>query len=375
MEALLTPSESLAFQSFLTAVDTSQPPNDWASYASQFSPNSIRRDDDELGGEPLPPPPENESLAKATKDLMSLDAAGWNGSPTSAHPDLQHHPQHLMYGPQMRHHQEQQQPLLTQPLHPQHMYSPVHESFPFLNQKGSFQQQSPSYPQQPHHSQQFSHPQHHPPHSLNLASPNSPDLFSYPLPHQQQHVNGHLSPLTRSQSQSSAHGVNGAMPPKRPTRSSGARSMSMSNATTSSAAPRQRVGPASSQQGRSSQSPHPNGPTASSSKPALLSPSQKKANHIQSEQKRRANIRRGYEALCDTVPALREAIREEEEEARLAAAQAPAGIANPKGKAGGKKRASKKKDSEDGASTSARDKIDGRAGPRSENVVLSKSRC
>ncbi len=51
----------------------------------------------------------------------------------------------------------------------------------------------------------------------------------------------------------------------------------------------------------------------------LLSPSQKKANHIQSEQKRRANIRRGYEALCETVPALREAIREEEEAERNAA--------------------------------------------------------
>ena len=44
----------------------------------------------------------------------------------------------------------------------------------------------------------------------------------------------------------------------------------------------------------------------------LLSPSQKRANHIQSEQKRRANIRRGYEALCDVVPALREAIKAEE---------------------------------------------------------------
>ncbi|KAI6042585.1 hypothetical protein EDC04DRAFT_967759 [Pisolithus marmoratus] len=46
---------------------------------------------------------------------------------------------------------------------------------------------------------------------------------------------------------------------------------------------------------------------------ALLSPSQKKANHIQSEQKRRANIRRGYDALCEIVPALREACRAEEE--------------------------------------------------------------
>jgi len=42
-------------------------------------------------------------------------------------------------------------------------------------------------------------------------------------------------------------------------------------------------------------------------------------NHAQSEQKRRANIRRGYKALCGTVPALREAIRQEEEEAAMMA--------------------------------------------------------
>ncbi|KAJ6531997.1 hypothetical protein B0H19DRAFT_966482 [Mycena capillaripes] len=93
-------------------------------------------------------------------------------------------------------------------------------------------------------------------------------------------------------------------------------------------------------------------------KPALLSPSQKKANHIQSEQKRRANIRRGYEALCESVPALRDAIREEE---ALTAAQHPP--ANAKGKRGrGRAR------TDDGA-----EKVDGRAGPRSENVVLSKT--
>ncbi|OCH94392.1 hypothetical protein OBBRIDRAFT_714408, partial [Obba rivulosa] len=91
------------------------------------------------------------------------------------------------------------------------------------------------------------------------------------------------------------------------------------------------------------------------SKPALLSPSQKRANHIQSEQKRRANIRRGYEALCDAVPALREAIRQEDA-ASTAAADAK----------GGKGRKRKGKAAED-------DKPDGRAGPRSENVVLQKT--
>jgi hypothetical protein len=93
----------------------------------------------------------------------------------------------------------------------------------------------------------------------------------------------------------------------------------------------------------------------SGSKPALLSASQKKANHIQSEQKRRANIRRGYEALCETIPTLREAIRAEEE--------ASSGVGS-----GGKKRRTRSRVCDDG------EKADGRAGPRSENIVLAKSK-
>ncbi|KAJ2932116.1 hypothetical protein H1R20_g4994, partial [Candolleomyces eurysporus] len=114
-----------------------------------------------------------------------------------------------------------------------------------------------------------------------------------------------------------------------------------------------------------------NKPTAGSTTPVLA----KKADHIQSEQKRRANIRRGYEALCETFPALREAVREEEEDIQWAAALAAAGLANGglKGKAPGKKRAAKKKEVEEGGNGSgAKDKINGQAGPRSDNVVLSK---
>ncbi|KIP11204.1 hypothetical protein PHLGIDRAFT_114860, partial [Phlebiopsis gigantea 11061_1 CR5-6] len=77
----------------------------------------------------------------------------------------------------------------------------------------------------------------------------------------------------------------------------------------------------------------------------------KRANHIQSEQKRRANIRKGYEALCEAVPALRDAIRAEEETARV-------GDDKPKRK--------KKSKAEE-------DRQDGRAGPKSENVVLQKT--
>ena len=103
--------------------------------------------------------------------------------------------------------------------------------------------------------------------------------------------------------------------------------------------------------------PHQSGPILGA-KPTLLTPSQKKANHIQSEQKRRANIRRGYEALCETVPALREAIRIEDE------AQAAANAA------GGRSRSKKKSRSK---KSEQAEKIDGRAGPRSENIVLQKS--
>jgi len=93
----------------------------------------------------------------------------------------------------------------------------------------------------------------------------------------------------------------------------------------------------------------------------LLSPSQKKANHIQSEQKRRANIKRGYDALCETVPALREAILEEEGREAETRAAASAKM-NGRTPSSGKSKRGKKED-----------KTDGRAGPRSENVVLSKT--
>ena len=100
----------------------------------------------------------------------------------------------------------------------------------------------------------------------------------------------------------------------------------------------------------------------SSSRSQLLSASQKRANHIQSEQKRRANIRRGYEALCEAVPALKEAIRKEEEEAAVLLANAGGGSLRSVAR---KKKA--KNTNDDG------EKIDGRAGPRSENIVLQKS--
>lgn len=129
-------------------------------------------------------------------------------------------------------------------------------------------------------------------------------------------------------------------------------------------------------------------------KPPLLSTSQKKANHIQSEQKRRANIRRGYEALCEIVPALREAIRAEEEAERLALAELETPGAGPANVNAGSSEDGNALPSNPNAGTAAAlarkkargkavaaafgveegEKVDGRAGPRSEAVVLQKSK-
>ncbi|GBE88307.1 hypothetical protein SCP_1301220 [Sparassis crispa] len=117
---------------------------------------------------------------------------------------------------------------------------------------------------------------------------------------------------------------------------------------------------------RPSQSARRSAVPAAPSKPALLSPSQKRANHIQSEQKRRANIRRGYEALCDAVPALREAIRLDDE-ASAADASTNANASSASGGGREDKARKRKRRGEDEKTA------DGRAGPRSENVVLSKT--
>ncbi|KAI0300851.1 hypothetical protein BC826DRAFT_905435 [Russula brevipes] len=152
----------------------------------------------------------------------------------------------------------------------------------------------------------------------------------------------HRSSTSASSSSSSATNLAG---PSRPFSSK--RSHSEESSSSSTSHKRQRPSPSRTGTSTPSQA-IPGG------KPALLTASQKKANHIQSEQKRRANIRRGYEALCETIPALREAIRAEEE--------ASNGLVP-----GGKKRRARGRVGDDG------EKVDGRAGPRSENIVLAKT--
>lgn len=115
----------------------------------------------------------------------------------------------------------------------------------------------------------------------------------------------------------------------------------------------------------------------------LLTDAEKKANHIASEQKRRANIRKGYEMLCDLVPSLQEGAREEDEEGDE---EGGGGGGRRKGEdddedddeddeddddeegASGKKR----KRAENEGSGAMGSKVDGRGGPRSEAIVLMK---
>jgi len=112
-----------------------------------------------------------------------------------------------------------------------------------------------------------------------------------------------------------------------------------------------------------------NGNSTTGTKPPLLTPAQKKANHIASEQKRRAKIRRGYDALCEVVPSLRAAITAEQEAATSnSGAWNNASGSGTEGKKGKKTRSGKAAEE---ASTAAKD--GSRAGPKSESIVLSQT--
>ncbi|GAA5927975.1 hypothetical protein JCM3775_002779 [Rhodotorula graminis] len=156
------------------------------------------------------------------------------------------------------------------------------------------------------------------------------------------------------------------------------------------ARPRKLLGPS-----RASSTPSESpAPAQGGGKGALLTAEQKKANHIASEQKRRAAIRQGYDGLCEVVPALRAAVQEFEERVR----KVTSGAAGGAGAAGGGAEATGADGALDGAkggkgkkrlgrgldgqSTTGAlmggiqvggEKIDGRAGPKSEAVVLGKT--
>jgi len=296
--SLLTPTEAHAFQSFLTSMDHSDSfiPPEWNKYGI-VNDAAIKQ----TAGK--------ESLTKATKDLMSLDAIKWSNPPRQSQSPYDESSSHSLFHniPSSQHTQH-----LISPLKPQNqplLYAHHRPHSPSISITPLSTVSAPSPP----------HPDDVPSSSSSPASvpmsASPPTPFEYYPPQPS---------ASKRPSQDESH------------RTSNKRFRHSSSQPTTTPPP----------------------------KPALLSASQKKANHIQSEQKRRANIRKGYEALCETVPALREAIRLEEEANGTAA-----GNGDKKASTGsrGKKKAKGKLLSDDG------EKIDGRAGPRSENVVLQKT--
>ncbi|KAG1745556.1 hypothetical protein EDD22DRAFT_918750 [Suillus occidentalis] len=314
--SLLTPTEAHAFQKFLSSLDTTDFSAAWNMQL-------------EVSHEHMPPAHGKEALAQATKDLMSLDTDKWryplphspsprespSEQPVTRHPHPQSNALSFLYStrrerrvesnsndaPTPRNHPPTRTrthiPPLQRTVDPSSVSTRTRaRTFAFGNTSSSSSSQSPIDP------------------SSSASSFSTHNTTPAPAPG---------SSNKRSPPPATDHDA------------------SNKRRRQSSVASQQTVGDA----GRAS---------------TLLSPSQKKANHIQSEQKRRANIRRGYEALCDIVPSLREAMLAEAMEEEEAAAN---------GKKGGRRRCKSKA----AAANEDTDKVDGRAGPKSEHVVLSKT--
>lgn len=302
--SLLTPSESRAFQSFL---DAAAFPVDWSMQL-------------EISHEHMPPARGTEALTKATKDLMSLDGryplgpySPGGSSGTSVH---------------------RQQQVQTNPL--TLLYSAKHQRSSTSNADDA----------------ELANPL-----ATHLGSSNPHNqLAQLPFYHV---MNSTADPKrTRADPNSYDHSSSSSSSRQSPvdllTSSSSTARLSSSTAKRSPP-PDTKLSNKRHRPSFTSQNTPDEAQLLPQHRAALLSPSQKKANHIQSEQKRRANIRRGYDALCETIPALREACQAEDEQQLV--------DGKPKSRRRGKGRAK----SDDG------ERIDGRAGPRSENVVLSKS--
>ncbi|KAI0346524.1 hypothetical protein BDW22DRAFT_1352639 [Trametopsis cervina] len=380
--ALLTQSEAVAFNGFLASVDFSDV-LEWSAVAAD-------------GNIPIPPAPEKGKeavLAKAAKDLMSLESN-------------MHTTEHEGHASQR-----------TSSVESHMAFNSNWPNLPGDSSSSEQQRRTHSY------TYGFGAPSRTS-HKMQLPSANAPggpsqaipeNLFNYPQPHSPSRG----SPLSNLSSHSASNNDSSSSTAGRPSHNSassapsvldnhrssstkrgvphdtaawpgGPGSAESSKRRRPSEAPsvspteekqapsnRSRVtrasstsssvlaGPSSSSKASTGDTVGPSTASSASgpnSKPALLSPSQKRANHIQSEQKRRANIRRGYEALCDAVPALREAIRLEDEAAAARAAEEEA-----QGRTKRKRRGK-------AAAEEAADRVgDGRAGPKSENVVLQKT--
>ncbi|EJD06953.1 uncharacterized protein FOMMEDRAFT_118009 [Fomitiporia mediterranea MF3/22] len=314
---LLTPTESYKFQSALLDYSNGIASPEWTMYTTDVQ--------EEYSDRQLPPRREgSEQLAKATKDLISLDSnpSRWNESAdrevlTTDLPVTS--PLNMVFKPPAA----PTSYAIPSPL--QRITSPLQQLLGGQHQ----QVQRPPLTVTPSHTLENSAASDS---QQSVSSVSSDPTPPPPTP-----------PALKRPYPSSSDLSNLAGP------------SSSSDVTTSTARH-----PCKKQRGSP---PHQQGPVLNA-KPSLLSASQKKANHIQSEQKRRANIRRGYEALCETVPALREAISAEEQELAAEAAENE--------QKGGKGKSKKKSRAKRGMSESG-EKMDGRAGPRSENVVLQKT--
>ncbi|KAH0833059.1 hypothetical protein J3R83DRAFT_12050 [Lanmaoa asiatica] len=301
--SLLTPSESRAFQSFL---DAAAFPVDWSMQL-------------EISHEHMPPAHGTEALTKATKDLMSLDGDKWRyplgpySSDTERSGTSVHGPQRVQTNPPVLLYSTRQQRSLAINADEAELANPLATHVDSSNS----------------HSQLAQLPFYHV--LTSTADPKRTHVDSNSYDHSSSSSSSRQSPVDLLTPSSSTARLPKRSPPPDAKLSNKRHRPSTSKNLPDEAQllPQNRV--------------------------ALLSPSQKKANHIQSEQKRRANIRRGYDTLCETVPALREACQVEDEQQ----------LADDKPKS--RRRGKGKAKNDDG------DRIDGRAGPRSENVVLSKT--
>lgn len=302
--SLLTPSESRAFQSFL---DAAAFPVDWSMQL-------------EISHEHMPPARGKEALTKATKDLMSLDGDQWRYplgpySPGESPGASVHSQQQAQSSSLTLLYSTRQQKSLTNNADDAELANPLSTHLASSDSHSQLSQ-LPFY----HVMNSAADPKR------TRADPNSYDHSSSSSSSRQSPVD----PLTSSAIARPSSKAKRSPPPDAKLSNKRHRpSIHRNLSDEAQLLPQNRM--------------------------ALLSPSQKKANHIQSEQKRRANIRRGYDALCETIPALREACQAEDEQL----------LAD--GKAKGRRRGKGKAKVDDG------ERVDGRAGPRSEYVVLSKS--
>ncbi|KIJ05479.1 hypothetical protein PAXINDRAFT_21274, partial [Paxillus involutus ATCC 200175] len=271
--SLLTPSESRVFQSFLSSLDSAAFP---ADVNMQL----------EISHEHMPPARGKEALTKATKDLMSLDGDKWRyplgpspgenpATPAHRHPQVQTNPLSLLYSTR----QQRRSSSKALETDQETLLSARAASSSFRGQE-----QQPSL------------------HYLINSATDSNRKIARSCDRSSSSSSGKYPIDPSGSSSSSTHTWTPAPPAS--TKRSPPPDANLSNK-------RHRLSTASQELlGEAQQLPQ--------NKAALLSPSQKKANHIQSEQKRRANIRRGYDALCETVPALREACQAEDEQQNLA---------------------------------------------------------